>query len=94
MLFRTPQGQWVIVDYKTSYVEGDTVESMMWHARRYHLQLAVYAEAVAAQFETAAPPEAHIHYLRYNHTVQVSEDEWRGALARSLTERILEVIES
>ena len=45
LLYRAPDGTWTVVDYKTDRVEADKLEL---HARAYYLQMAVYAEAVAA----------------------------------------------
>jgi ATP-dependent helicase/nuclease subunit A len=86
MLLQEANGTWTIVDYKTSYVEdGFGVYKpylLKEHARRYHLQMGVYAEAVRAQLNHQHTPHAYIHYLRYRRTVEVSEAEWRSALTK------------
>lgn len=76
VLFQRPDESWVVVDYKTSFVEGLVSE----HARRYHLQVGVYAAAAAEQL--GVTPGAFIHYIRYGLTVPVSSAEWQSALAK------------
>jgi ATP-dependent exoDNAse (exonuclease V) beta subunit len=97
-LFQRQDGSWVIMDYKTSSVvnkqdkkQKPSPNDLESHARRYHLQLGVYAEATIAQL-SGIIPETYIHYIRYNQLVEVSTDEWRSALARSLSERIVDLI--
>ncbi|MEQ8675080.1 MAG: UvrD-helicase domain-containing protein [Aggregatilineales bacterium] len=85
--------QWVIVDYKTSAVQQAHITANIDdHARRYHLQVGVYAQAVSEQLNGIVP-ETYVHYIRYTHTVKVEESVWRKALSRRLTERIVDVIE-
>lgn len=92
VLFRMPDGRWVVADYKTSTVKPFTPDAVIHHARRYHLQIGVYADAVQNQLGGIVP-ETYIHYIRYSQTVRIEETAWRGALSRSLTERILELFE-
>jgi ATP-dependent exoDNAse (exonuclease V) beta subunit len=89
VLYRAPDGGWTLVDYKTSQVIGAsgargrvTVNDLRRHARRYHMQLGVYAEAAQAQLgEPLAAVK--VHYIRYA-TVDIAEADWRAALARGL----------
>jgi ATP-dependent helicase/nuclease subunit A len=92
-LFRQPDGTWVILDYKTSYVDRSVGQSRAaeMHATRYHLQLGVYADAVTAQLDGAVP-QTYIHYVRYGLTVRIAEADRRRALAQGLSERIVALL--
>lgn len=84
LLIQRADGSWAIVDYKTGYVSGLTLRE---HARRYHLQVGAYAEALSTHLILAglmspgAAPKVYIHYIRHEQTVTVTPDEWRTALA-------------
>jgi len=90
MLLQKPDGQWVILDYKTSYVESNegklpTQADADQHAQRYYLQLGAYASAVQTQFSLqgkSITPRVYVHYIRYNLTVEVETEAWRGALEK------------
>ncbi len=96
VLYRTPSGEWVVVDYKTSRVKSKLYNEpsdaeLVAHAQRYHLQVGVYASAVYKRL--GVYPRARIHYVQYNNpTVEVSEAAWRAALDRTLSERVRAVI--
>lgn len=98
VLFRRPDGSWALVDYKTSIVgkpsqtRAISLADLKKHARRYYLQVGVYAEAVRGQLDGIAP-DVKIHYIRYN-TVDISEVEWGAALARGLGETVATVVET
>jgi ATP-dependent helicase/nuclease subunit A len=86
VLFQRPDGSWAVLDYKTSAVQGyraggdrRLVED---HARRYHLQVGIYAAAAQAQIGLDQPPDAYIHYIRAGLTIHVPEADWRTALDR------------
>jgi ATP-dependent helicase/nuclease subunit A len=81
VLFQSPDGNWNVLDYKTSYVEdyGTHPDALDQHARRYHLQVGVYAAAVQAQLDGSVP-DVYIHYIRYGQTVRIPGDQWRTAL--------------
>ncbi|NDJ61682.1 MAG: UvrD-helicase domain-containing protein, partial [Chloroflexi bacterium] len=82
VLFQRPDGVWVVVDYKTSFVAAQPdMAQLQAHARRYHLQVGVYAQAVAALLHIEAP-DVYIHYIAHEQTVAVAPDAWRGALAQ------------
>jgi ATP-dependent helicase/nuclease subunit A len=92
VLLQTAGGEWVIVDYKTGRVAPPVDdETLRQDARRYHLQVGVYADAVREQLGENAR-RVYIHYVRYNRQVHIHEDEWRDTLAETLTAHILEVI--
>jgi ATP-dependent exoDNAse (exonuclease V) beta subunit len=97
MLMKRDNGTWVIVDYKSSNVPGyrtnlagkgvsmnrQLVED---HARRYYLQVGVYAAAVEQYLREqgedvqAADIKVYIYYLRYSRQVEVTYEAWRAAL--------------
>jgi hypothetical protein len=87
LLIQKADASWVIVDYKTNHVPNGTqdVEAVKKHAHRYHLQVGAYAEAVRKQLEIlkldADKLQVYIHYIRYRHTVEITEDEWKPVLA-------------
>ncbi len=73
-------GTHAVIDYKSSTFRGGHDQHVAAeHARRYHLQVGVYAAAV--QRLTGMTPEIYIHYIRYNQTIPVPTDIWQGALA-------------
>ncbi|MEL6269836.1 MAG: UvrD-helicase domain-containing protein [Chloroflexota bacterium] len=98
VLFQRPDGTWVIVDYKSSQVDGyieyneaaerQNMQLLMEHAERYHLQVGVYAAAVErylASIGEALEPEQldiYLHYLRYVQEVRVSHAQWTTALSK------------
>jgi ATP-dependent helicase/nuclease subunit A len=97
LLYQKSDGHWAVMDYKTSFVQGvggaAKQPDIVLHARRYHLQVGIYAEAASAQLH-GETPETYVHYIRHNQTVQINEEEWRGALSqKNLRNRIVQVIE-
>lgn len=101
VLYRTPEGAWVVVDYKTSDLgPAAALPDAAAHAARYHLQVGVYAEAVRAFFADSGQPDgvdvlplAKIHYVLHGLTIDVPPETWRAALLRStLDERIARVL--
>ena len=83
-LFRRPDGVWVIVDYKTSTLAQATPAVAQQHARRFHMQVGAYADAVREQLQMVdgAGLLVYIHYVRYGLTVEVTRDEWQKALEK------------
>lgn len=79
VLFQQPDGTWVVVDYKTSNVINHNFDT---HARRYHLQVGVYARAVQNQLGGEIVPQTHIHYIRHDRTVFVPTDAWQVELGK------------
>ena len=83
VLYQRPDETWAVVDYKASWVPNHRREGMFdYHARRYHMQVGIYAEAVRAQL--GVRPAAHIHYIRYGVTVTIPPESWETALSGSL----------
>lgn len=79
-------GIWTIYDYKTSTVHDNDYIN---HAKRYHLQLAIYAHAVEKQIGVL--PHAHLYYIRYNQRITISGEDLRKELETSLSKRIAEM---
>ncbi len=75
-------GQWHIVDYKTATLwKGQT---LVTHARRYYLQVGVYAAATwkyLERFGAVQPPQVHIHYIRYGRSITVPTEVWQQEVA-------------
>jgi len=84
VLLEHEDGTWAVVDYKTSDVEGGQRDRnlVIEHARRYHLQVGVYAAAVRAQLGGTVTPDVYIHYIRYGETVKIPTEAWQQALAQ------------
>lgn len=81
LLIERSDGVWVLVDYKTSYASPKaSLEVCALHAKRYHLQMGVYAAAVERMLQS--PPIVVIYYIRHDQLVTVAGDVWRGAVAR------------
>ena len=72
VLLQLPGGDWLIIDYKTSQVIGGTFEE---HARRYLLQMGVYAAAARQQLGLERPPQTCVHYIRGGRTVELAGDD-------------------
>lgn len=68
---------WHIVDYKTAVVSW---KDALDNARRYFLQVGVYAAAVRAH--TGQLPEAALYYIHPTRLVTVRQSDWQPALAR------------
>ncbi|MCC6801549.1 MAG: UvrD-helicase domain-containing protein [Anaerolineae bacterium] len=81
LLLQNQSGQWIVVDYKTAWLEASVTEAMLReHVRRYHVQMGVYAAAVRELVGLA--PIVYIYYIRYAMTVMIPEADWTDALVR------------
>jgi ATP-dependent helicase/nuclease subunit A len=93
VLLQNPDRSWRLLDYKTSHVPdhvpGNT-DLIVNHARRYYLQIGVYAAAVREQLGGVVP-DVYIHYIRYWQAVAVPTEEWQAALA-SLEQHIGDLV--
>jgi ATP-dependent helicase/nuclease subunit A len=69
--------EWHVLDYKTPPVSWQGAEE---NARRYYLQVGVYAQAVAAR--TGQTPHTHLYYIHPGRRVYVKADDWRAAFDR------------
>lgn len=77
VLLQRDDGEWVIIDYKTDNVaEGDFAK----HAKRYRMQLALYAAAARAQLGLARPPLAFVHYIRGNQMIELASEDCQREL--------------
>jgi len=77
VLLQRGDGEWVIIDYKTDQVaEGDFAK----HARRYRMQLALYAAAAREQLRLARPPLACVHYIRGNQMIALASEDTQREL--------------
>lgn len=83
LLLQGADGEWRVVDYKTSHVRvrgPDDAAAYREHARRYHLQLGVYAAAVMQQLGGHVP-RVYIHYIRHTQTVEIPPSVWQQEVA-------------
>jgi ATP-dependent helicase/nuclease subunit A len=80
-LIQTEHGQWIVIDYKSSQVfDADAAGVLESHARRFHLQVGVYAAAVRQVISDE--PEVYIHYIRHGRHIRVATAVWQSALAQ------------
>ncbi len=79
VLLQRGDGEWVIIDYKTSTVAAGDIAR---HARRFRLQLGIYAAAAREQLRLARFPQAYIHYLRANQTIRLASEDCQDELQR------------
>ena len=57
LLMQDAAGHWTLVDFKTTWLgEGASLTAAREHARRHHMQLGLYAEAVCHSTLTSRPP--------------------------------------
>ncbi len=86
ILLQHPNGNWAIVDYKTSYLPKNATQvAADHHARRFHMQVGAYAAAVEAQLFGSQKVDAdalavYIHYIHSGLTVEIARQDWRTAL--------------
>jgi len=91
LLLQDRDGGWRLIDFKTAAVAHDPTPAMLEaHARRYHLQVGVYAAAVRELVGIAPTPI--IHYIRYAKTVMIQAKAWQTALSQ-LEETIRGVVD-
>ncbi len=79
VLLRQADDEWLIIDYKTSQVSGGAYEA---HARRYRLQLGVYAAALREKLGMQRLPQTCVHYIRGNRTVELASADCQAELER------------
>ncbi len=68
-------GRWTVLDYKTAPVGH---YQALLDARRYWLQVGVYAQAVAAK--TGQDPNVALYYIHPGRLVTIRTEDWRAAL--------------
>lgn len=86
LLLQQADGTWAIVDYKTALIRGDH----QIQARRYILQLAVYAAAAQARLILPELPATYLHYLADNRTLLIDKQDCLAEL-KSLEARLVEL---
>lgn len=74
------QGEWWLVDFKTSTVKGG-LPNVEAHARRYYLQVGAYASAVRQELN-GLTPHVFIHYIQYNRTVEIPSEIWEAEISK------------
>ncbi|MBN1202991.1 MAG: UvrD-helicase domain-containing protein [Anaerolineae bacterium] len=77
VLYFDRRGQWHVLDYKTAPVSAG---GAYHNAKRYYLQVGVYAAAVEAR--VGQTPDAHLYYIHPGRLVYVKPDCWQPALAQ------------
>ncbi|MCY3718239.1 MAG: UvrD-helicase domain-containing protein [Anaerolineaceae bacterium] len=83
LVMRDAAGNWTLVDFKSTFL-GEEAERAQAeeHARRYWLQLGLYANALTQRSEVnSATLTVQVHYLRHDLDVIVPTAAWQGALA-------------
>ena len=79
VLLQGADGSWVIIDYKSSKVaKGEFKE----HAKRYRLQLGIYAAAAQEQLGLPRPPLSFVHYIRGNQMIKLEREDCQRELDR------------
>jgi ATP-dependent exoDNAse (exonuclease V) beta subunit len=79
VLMQRDDGIWAMVDYKTVFVAAAHPVTLEAHARRYHLQVGVYA-AAAQELLGIDRIDVYIHYIRHEQTVEIPAEAWQSAL--------------
>ena len=79
IMLRRPDGKWIIVDYKSSKVRPGAFAE---HAKRYRLQLGVYAAAAQKRLGLAEPPRVFVHYIRGNQLIELDAETCQRELER------------
>ena len=79
VLLQGADGSWVIIDYKSSKVaKGEFKE----HAKRYRLQLGIYAAAAQEKLGLPRPPLSFVHYIRGNQMIKLEREDCQRELER------------
>ena len=78
VLLQSEQGNWIIIDYKTSRLSDDTER----YARRFRLQLGVYAAAAQAQLGLREPPQTYVHFIPSDRTLRLDEADCLAELSQ------------
>lgn len=84
LMLRDTAGNWTLVDYKTTDLgDGAGMAEARHHARRFQLQLGLYAAAVTGRPDIdPATLTVQLHYLRHALDVPVPLADWQEALSR------------
>lgn len=82
LLIFTQWNKWVVVDFKTDFVnwlEEEKRRDYASHSQQYIYQLGAYAEAV--EEITGRVDEVKLYYLRHNWSYRFVEDDWRKTMS-------------
>jgi len=91
LLFKSPDGAWTLVDYKTDYIHklgwGYDEDDLRAHSQRHLIQLAVYASAVRARLESREGfnLQVKLHYIAADATLALTHAELDAALVDGLS---------
>lgn len=77
-LYQRENGEWVLMDYKTTRVQNMNVAD---HARRYHLQLGAYASAVREELGGIIP-RVYIHYIQRQERIEIPAEVWQTEIQK------------
>ena len=72
VLLRRGDGEWTVIDYKTSQVAAG---NFAVYAKRYRMQLGIYALAAQEQLGLARPPLTYVHFIRGNQLIELSSED-------------------
>ena len=93
LLMQDAAGHWTLVDFKTTWLgEVASLTAAREHARRHHMQLGLYAEAVCQHPDIEASAlTVQLHYLQHGLAVVVPTAAWQGALSHFEAFALLEL---
>ena len=93
LLMQDAAGHWTLVDFKTTWLgEVASLTAAREHARRHHMQLGLYAEAVCQHPDIEASAlTVQLHYLQHGLAVVVPTAAWQGALSQFEAFALLEL---
>jgi ATP-dependent helicase/nuclease subunit A len=78
LLIEREDGSWLLIDFKTAALGNASPQAVAQHARRYFVQVGIYARAVEQL--TGHAPECALYYIDPDVIVTVDEAAWRTAL--------------
>jgi ATP-dependent helicase/nuclease subunit A len=79
-LFQHENGEWWLIDYKTSTVRGG-IPNLLTHSMRYHLQVGAYASAIREELGGIVP-RVFIYYIQYNRKLEVPTKIWQAEIQK------------
>ena len=93
LLMQDAAGHWTLVDFKTTWLgEAANLAAAREHARRHHMQLGLYAEAVCQHPDIEASAlTVQLHYLQHGLAVVVPTAAWQAALSHLEAFALLEL---
>ena len=93
LLMQDAAGHWTLADFKATWLgEGASLTAAREHARRHHMQLGLYAEAVCQHPDIEASAlTVQLHYLQHGLAVVVPTAAWQAALSHLEAFALLEL---